>query len=238
MQANLPAYFQELQKQPYITNGSRKIHAVALTFDADMTPRMLKMLHMGKVKSWYDERIIATLKSNDIPATIFMTGMWAETYPEALENFVSDPNFEIENHSYDHAAFKVPCYGLGMTENPQDEVVKAENVLMKIGGIQPRFFRFPGGCFNEKDLELVHSLGLVPIQWDVISGDAYLKKAKFVIKQVLSQVQSGSIVVFHLNGAPNAPATADALPVIIQKLKSQGYSFMTLDQLLQASLKS
>lgn len=231
-------YFQKLQEQPYIEHGSRKIKAVALTFDADMTPYMLKELQTGKVKTLYDERIVKTLKDDKVPATIFMTGMWAETYPEAAKMLAQDPQFEIENHSYDHAAFHVPCYTLGLTQNAQQNVVKAQEVLKKIAGVEPHYFRFPGGCFDDDSLALVHSFGLIPVQWDVISGDAFLKKAQGIIQQVVTQAKPGSIIVFHLNGAPNAPATAEALPKIIQELKTEGYAFMTLDQLMQSSLKT
>src|SRR6516164_197119 len=54
---------------------------VALTFDADMTPRMSNDLKTGKITSWYNQRVIATLREEYVPATLFLAGLWIERYP-------------------------------------------------------------------------------------------------------------------------------------------------------------
>ena len=51
---------------------------VALTFDADMTPGMLNELRSKRVTSWYNEKVIAALRQEKVPATLFMTGLWIE----------------------------------------------------------------------------------------------------------------------------------------------------------------
>ena len=56
---------------------SQKI--VALTFDADMTPGMLRELKAGKVASWYNGKVIEALRQQQAPATLFLTGLWIET---------------------------------------------------------------------------------------------------------------------------------------------------------------
>ncbi len=63
-----------------INHGPRGKKQLALTFDADMTPKMLRELREGKVTRWYDPAIVATLLENAISATSFVTGLWAETY--------------------------------------------------------------------------------------------------------------------------------------------------------------
>ena len=84
------------------------------------------------------------------------------------------------------------------------------------------YLRFPGGCHRSDDLSLVASLGEQPLQWDVISGDAYLRDPAAVARQTLTGVRPGSIVVMHLVGAPNAPATAAALRTILPALHRRG----------------
>jgi peptidoglycan-N-acetylglucosamine deacetylase len=49
----------------------------------------------------------------------------------------------------------------------------------------------------------------------VVSGDVGQSDAKAVAREVLEEAKPGSIVVLHLVGAPNAPATAKALREII-----------------------
>jgi peptidoglycan/xylan/chitin deacetylase (PgdA/CDA1 family) len=82
---------------------------VALTFDADMTPGMLRELKSKKVASWYDERVIETLRQQQVPATLFLTGLWIEAYSAATKELSANPLFELGNHSYSHGAFILPA---------------------------------------------------------------------------------------------------------------------------------
>ena len=199
-----------------------------------MTPGMLKEYKAGKIKSWYDQKITEILRKNSVPATIFMTGMWAELYPDVVKDLSSDPLFEIGNHSYDHAAFSIPCYGLPKAENKDAEITKTQDILTNLTGKTPQYFRFPGGCYKDPDLKIVQNLGVKVVEWDVISGDAYLKKAAPIVKQVLKNAQNGSIIVMHFQGGPHAPATSAALQDIIDGLKQKGFSFATISQLLSS----
>src|SRR6478672_3809131 len=78
-----------------ILHGPRTHRWVALTFDADMTQAMIADLRSGKVKSWYDRQVVATLRRTHPPATIFLTGLWTKTYPDAVRSFARDPLFEL-----------------------------------------------------------------------------------------------------------------------------------------------
>ena len=53
-----------------------------------------------------------------------------------------------------------------------------------------------------------------------------------VEQMVLDQVEPGSIVVMHLNGAPNAPVTLEALTRLIPELRHRGYRLVSLTDLL------
>lgn len=208
-----------------------------MTFDADMTPSMLAALHAGRVRSWFDARIVAELRATHTPATVFLTGLWSETYPAVVRALAGDPLFELENHSFDHAAWATPCYGLSAVSSvaaKRAEVTLAARVITRLAGRGPVYFRFPGGCHTGADLTLVRSLGEIPLGWDVVSGDAFQPDASVVVHDVLSRVRPGSIVVLHFIGAPNAPATAAALARIIPVLRARGYRFVTLAQLLTA----
>jgi len=88
-----------------IEHGSRVKNLIALTFDADMTPRMQEELKSGAVEKWYDERIVSLLEQESVQATFFITGMWAETYPDVVKKLSDTSLFEVANHSYDHGAF-------------------------------------------------------------------------------------------------------------------------------------
>lgn len=221
-----------------IMHGSRTQPLVALTFDADMTEGMLQALRSGRVTRWYDPAILAELRAARAPATVFITGLWAETYPLVARSLARDPLFELENHSYDHAAWERPCYGLPSAptrRKKRDEVRRGAFALAAVTGVAAAYFRFPGGCANRADVRLVATLGERSVQWDVISGDSYLRNPVDVERQVLDATGSGSIVVLHLVGPPNAPATAAALKEIIPRLRSRGLQFVKLRRLLNTA---
>ena len=64
---------------------------IALTFDACMTGGMLKRVEAGTEKPLFNEAIVAYLHQERIPATIFITGLWAKQYPEAVKEIATDP---------------------------------------------------------------------------------------------------------------------------------------------------
>jgi peptidoglycan/xylan/chitin deacetylase (PgdA/CDA1 family) len=218
-----------------ILHGPRTHRWVALTFDADMTQAMISDLRSGKVKSWYDRQVVATLRRTHTPATIFLTGLWTKTYPNAVRSFARDPLFELENHSWDHAAWAGTCYGLPAVRSKarkRAEVLQTEAIVKRVAGVQTHYFRFPGGCLTHADVRLVASLGQQPVQWDVISGDSFLTDPARVESEVLRQVKPGSIVVLHLVGPARTPATAPAVKALIPELRARGYRFVTLKKLL------
>jgi peptidoglycan/xylan/chitin deacetylase (PgdA/CDA1 family) len=210
---------------------------VALTFDADMTPRMSSELKTGKIASWYNQRVTATLREEHVPATLFLAGLWIERYPAVTQDLSADPLFEIGNHSYSHPGFRSPCYGLGSVRksNQAAEVQRTDALLKKYTTSYQKYFRFPGLCFGAGDIETIEAQGYTVIGGDVYAGDGFEKSATKIVSNVLAHVRSGSIVILHMHGGPNAPRTADALPDIIKKLRLRGYTFVKVSDLLTLS---
>lgn len=206
---------------------------IALTFDACMTYGMEKKLQDGRAKSYYNKPIIDELVKEKVPATLFLTGLWAKNYPEVTKSLSQNPLFEIGNHSYSHQAFTSTCFGLPLLKplDKDKEFQMSQEVLTNLTGKAPTLFRFPGGCFGKSDLELAKKYGLEVIGWDLASGDAFNNNANSIIKRVESRVKPGSIIVMHMNGDIDAPVTAEALPEIISYLKSNGYTFVKVSQL-------
>lgn len=218
---------------PSTLEGEVTSKYVALTFDADMTEGMKKKLESGIVKSWINKEVIEYLENEKIPATIFVTGMWAELYPNELKEMASNGLFEIGNHSYDHPGFSQPCYTLRrVTEaEKKTEVEKTQKIVKEMAGNEPKLFRFPGGCASKKDRELVESFGLKVVDWDLSSTDAFNKSEENIANKVLSRVKDGDDIVFHLHGGPNAPKTAQALKIIVPALRERGFGFKRVSDL-------
>ena len=216
----------------YGVSTSRKL--VALTFDLDMTPEMAAAARAGVV--WVNSDALAYLESNHVHSTLFMTGMWAQMYPGLARQLASNPEFEIGNHSYSHPAFHTPCYQLGGVSRAAQakQIQLSQQIIERLTGVIPTYFRFPGGCYDRPALDLVHAAGMIPVQWSVNSIDAFNSYPQQIASVVLSAMRPGSIVVMHLQGGANAPATGLALRLIIPALERRGYEMDTVSELLAA----
>lgn len=206
---------------------STKQKVVYLTFDADMTPFMKKELDEGKVDSWYSKDLVSYLEDEKIPATLFVTGMFAEVYLKVIKKMSQYPNIEIANHTYDHAGFEAPCYKLKTISTDKekiDEMEKTQKILSSLIGHNPTFFRHPGLCHSTHDDTLAQKIGLIVSDDGVISGDAFNKNPENIIKAVVNKVHNGSVIIMHLGG-PNAPSTDVAVKEIVNKLKEENYTF-------------
>jgi len=206
---------------------------VALTFDLDMTPDMAAAARAGF--KWINTDGTSYLESMNVHATLFMAGMWAEVYPVEARRLAANPNFEIGNHSYSHPAFHSPCYRLASVSRAAEagQVERAQVAIERVTGLTPKYFRFPGGCYDRWALDTVHAAGLIPVQWNVNSIDAFNAYPQQIAATVLTEVKPGSIVVMHLIRG-NAPASAAALRMIIPALLHRGYEFVTVSELLVA----
>ncbi|MEU0285839.1 polysaccharide deacetylase family protein [Streptomyces sp. NPDC006147] len=208
---------------------------VALTFDADMTadqgPRAAAGEHFDH------PRLIGTLRALKVPATVFMTGRWAEEYPDQARSIGRDPLFEVANHSYSHYAFTADCYGLPTVtrERMRADVERAYEVFRTVGVPDPMpYFRFPGGCYDRRALKALTPAGVTAVQWDVVGGDAFATDPQAVARQVLDGVRPGSVVVLHCTRSA-APATEEAVRTVVPELRRQGYRFVKVSELIGAA---
>ncbi|MFF9523664.1 polysaccharide deacetylase family protein [Streptomyces achromogenes] len=218
---------------PVFEHGPRtRGRTVAFTFDADMTadqgPRAASGEHFD------NPGLIRALRELRVPATIFMTGSWAEQYPAEARDLGRDPRFEVANHSWSHYAFTADCYGLPTVDSGRmrADVERAYASLRAAGVPHPMpYFRFPGGCYDQRALRALSGLGVTAVQWDVVSGDAFATDADAVARQVLDGVRPGSVVVLHCTRSA-APTTEQVVRTVVPELRRRGYRFVKVSELI------
>ncbi|MEV6804241.1 polysaccharide deacetylase family protein [Streptomyces sp. NPDC051132] len=218
---------------PVFAHGPRtRGKTVALTFDADMTadqgPRAAAGEHFD------NPGLITALRTLKVPATVFMTGSWAEQYPAEARDLGRDPRFEVANHSFSHYAFTADCYGLPTVaaDRMRADVQRAYDSLRAAGVLHPMpYFRFPGGCYDQQALRALSGLGVTAVQWDVVSGDAFATDADAVVRQVLDGVKPGSVVVLHCTRSA-APTTERVVRAVVPELRRRGYRFVKVSELI------
>ena len=206
-----------LPEVQFIYHGDRSKPYVALTFDVCQKP---------EYPAWFDQGIVDVLLKYKVPATFFMGGDWMRTHPEETLLLAENPEFEMGNHSWDHPDLP----DLSEAQISQ-EIIKTQDMLYKLTGRQARLFRLPSGLYNDLTLSVLAWNGLYTIQWDVETGDPDPNiDAARMNRAVRERVQNGSIIIMHANG--RGWHTAEALPEMIEYLQNQGYTLVTVSQLI------
>ncbi|MCL3992246.1 polysaccharide deacetylase family protein [Streptomyces lavenduligriseus] len=218
---------------PVFEHGPRtRGKTVAFTFDADMTADQGPRAASGE--RFDNPGLIRALRELKVPATVFMTGSWAEQYPAEARDLGRDPRFEVANHSWSHYAFTADCYGLPTVDagRMRADVERAYASLRAAGVPHPMpYFRFPGGCYDQRALRALSGLGVTAVQWDVVSGDAFATDADAVARQVLDGVRPGSVVVLHCTRSA-APTTEQVVRTVVPELRGRGYRFVKVSELI------
>ena len=204
-----------------ITSGDWVSPYVALTFDMCQDP-----LYPAD----FDAAVVDVLQRYDVRATFFMGGDWMRTHPEETKLLAANQNFELGNHSWSHADLTQ----LNEEEIGQ-EIEQTEDMLFEITGKRSRLFRLPSGLYNDLVLHVIAEHGLYTIQWDSVTGDPDPNfDAATILAEVQRTARKGSIIIMHGNG--RGWHTAEALPSVIDYLKSKGYILVTVSQLIGLEL--
>ena len=73
------------------------------------------------------------------------------------------------------------------------------------------------------------------MNWDVIPRDWTNRGAETIVSRVIDNVKPGSVILMHDGDSPlnkgSRAQTVQALPEIIDKLRADGYSFLTIEEL-------
>lgn len=209
------------------TPGEKKIY---LTLDMDMNASMERKHLNGQVQRWYDDGVFSYLAEQHVPATFFVSGLFAKTYPELMQNLSKNPDYSFQNHSYDESSFIPKCYWLKALATDQqkiDQINATQSILKKLTGQTPTLFRYPGLCHSPHDDNLVQQLGFTIANGNLTAGDPFNHNAAAIEKKILRQAKNGSMIVMHVGG-PNAPKSLEVLKFIIPQLQKEGFVFFKL----------
>ncbi|OXS74082.1 chitin deacetylase [Lysinibacillus sp. KCTC 33748] len=188
----------------YRKNTSKK--EVALTFDDWASEERLK-------------EILDVLDKYNVHSTFFLIGKGVEKEPQ-LARLIVEKGHEVASHSYNHLDVTT------MTpEELQEDVVKAHKALTYALQEEPLlYFRPNKGAINEESAKIIAATGIKSIaMYDIASFDWNLEyTVSDIYNRVMSRIGPGKVIVMHIL---DGTKTVEALPVIIEKLQKDGYSF-------------
>ncbi|MDI3256837.1 MAG: polysaccharide deacetylase family protein [Kyrpidia sp.] len=184
---------------------------IALTFDDGPHPI-------------YTPQLLYILRRHRVRATFFLTGIQCEKYPTIVRR-IADEGHELGNHGYLHARLDQMA-----ASAIAEDIRRADQVILRISGIWPRYFRPAGGVLTPSVLQAAEHSGHPIAMWSVDPRDWVVGRDATAITAVVKDtVGPGRIVLFH-DGGGNQPRMLEALDNLLDFLKNQGYQFVTLSE--------
>ena len=167
-------------------------------------------------------RLLDGLRERGASATFFLVGQQIEGSEDLLLR-MRDEGHQVGNHSWSHASLKDESdWGL------LQEVGRTDTLLREILGEGSYWLRPPYGFLTARQRQLI----TVPvIKWSVDPEDWKLRDTEKDVAAVLKKVQPGDIILMH----DSIPATVDAALQIVDALQAEGYTFVTVEELLALS---
>jgi peptidoglycan/xylan/chitin deacetylase (PgdA/CDA1 family)/uncharacterized caspase-like protein len=206
----------EQKEEKSAKTGEFPARSLVLTFDDGphyrYTPRIMEILKEKGVKAVFFE-----LGSNI--GTIDKDNVVHKTKASKISEEVSKAGFYLANHSYSHAF--LPKLG---DDALKSEIEQTSRLLSQVTDVPVSLFRPPYGAQNKKVLDAVSAHNMRSLLWHIDSRDwadpIPTSIADRVVREV-AQTNHGVILFHDINAR-----TVEALPLIIDTLKSEGYDFL------------
>ncbi len=155
-----------------------------------------------------------------------MLGNRAEAYPKVMNRIVREGHI-IGNHSYSH-----PNMNKLSLDEFRNEMIRTDRIIAGFTGYVPSYIRPPYGNITEPQIRWLAKNQRKAVNWNVDSLDWKGLSAKDVCANVLPHVRPGSIILQHSGKGENLSGSVEALPIIITKLRSKGYTFVTIAEMI------
>lgn len=205
-----------------IRNIKTSEKVVALTFDDGPNPP-------------YTSQVLDVLKKHDVKATFFVVGIRAQKYPDSVIQ-VYQAGHEIGNHSWSHHVLIGKSYKF-----IRKEIDSTDEFIRSLGYTGTIHFRAPKGMKFVRLPKILDETNRPHILFDAVGWDWSSPGANKIVNNVMSSVKPGSVILLHDGDGDNNEVitdrsqTVDATDTIIQRLKAEGYKFVTISELLNHS---
>ncbi|GAA1586384.1 hypothetical protein GCM10009789_44930 [Kribbella sancticallisti] len=178
---------------------------VVLTFDDGPDPK-------------YTPQILDILETYDAKATFFALGREVAANPE-LTLDAHERGHSVQNHTWSH-----PDLRKLSAASFKSQVEKTDRSIREQTDSTPNCLRPPYGAVNSLVTQRAAALGKKLMTWTVDSRDWTRPGQAAIVRRVLAEVRSGSVILFH-DGGGDRRQTLAALPTILKTLKDRGYGF-------------
>lgn len=201
--SEIPGHQMESKKEPEPEKETKKI---ALTFDDGPHPV-------------YTEQMLQLLDKEQISATFFLLGQNVEEYGDLVREIAAKGHL-IGNHTYHHVQITTLS-----TEQACEEISRTNELIEQLTGKGTEYVRPPFGTWNEG---LESELNLIPVMWTIDTLDWTTGNVDWIVNQVMKKAGENDIILMH----DSFKSTVQAVERLIPLLESEGFEFVTVDEVI------
>ena len=199
-----------IDKYEGISMGNNEKPYVYLTFDCGY-------------EAGYTDKILETLKQNNVKATFFITGHYLNSASDYVKRMIDDGHI-IGNHTADHI-----CMPESSNEEIKEDVMELHTALYDKFGYEMKYIRPPKGEYSERTVAYTNTLGYKTVMWSFAYDDWDENKQgreDYGKQKILDNVHNGEVMLLHSTSKDNS----NILDYVIKEIKNMGYEFKTLDE--------
>jgi peptidoglycan/xylan/chitin deacetylase (PgdA/CDA1 family) len=186
---------------------------------ADARQKLVALTFDGGPSS-FTRPIDRILQRKHVRATFFWVGSRMDGFGRLVKR-VDRQGHEIANHSWFHDDLTKLSPGA-----VRSQLARTNRRITRLTGKRP-----PYGAINPTVRQVAADLGMRTVIWDLDSID-WMSPCAEIAARVRRGVRHRSTVLLHDGGGNRAP-TVCALPRIIRDLRSRGYRFATVSEVLR-----
>jgi len=197
---------------PFVTEGGRRGHDIALTFDDGPGP--------------YTPGVLSVLERYRVHATFFEIGAMLQWFSASTVRALHDGDV-IGDHTETHPEMAL------LSAREQHEQLREQMARIELaGGPRPVLFRPPYGSYDATTMRELRKLHLLMVLWSDDTEDYKQPGVSAIVQRVLAGAHPGAIILLHDAGGTRTQEI-QALPTIIRDLRARGYRLVTVPQLLE-----
>jgi len=191
--------------------------------------------------SVWTETILDALRDHGARATFFVVGRSIAGREGTLRRAFREGH-EIGNHTTTH-----PNLSRKRAWSVRRELSATNSLISRTLGVAPRLFRPPYMAYTDTTLRVAGAQGL---RWTVLDServspkDFRMEDPEAIAEEVVASIRPGAVVDLHDGRPPGEQSTAtlpsrqptaDAVPLILERLGASGYRFVTVSELFELS---
>lgn len=187
--------------------------------------RLEKPISLMVNVSWGEEYIpsmLQTFAKENVHATFFLDGAWVLKHPLLTEQIVQSGH-AIGSHGSGHPDFRKLN-----SEMLINQIEQTNSRIRKITGNNVDLIAPPSGAFDTRFVRLAHAHHMYTILWTADTVDWKKPDSDVIVRRVAQRATPGAFILMH-----PTQNTAIALPKMIANLRAHGYTFKTVEDVVQ-----